>query len=127
MKISWLECAVDLRPPYEVRLRLAWPLKGLAAFRSLLLFIAAVSVHDAALVVLHHDLILEVERNPIGRWLIEANNGCVWLFVIVKLFNTSVVCTLLVSIYERSRHVGFVITSALAILQGLLLLYLCTS
>jgi hypothetical protein len=98
----------------------------LASFAPLLLFIAAVSVHDVALVVLNHEVILEFEQNPVGRWLIEANGGAVWTFVAVKLLFTAVVCSLLVSLFERCRRKGFAVAGGLAFFQGLLLLYLCS-
>jgi hypothetical protein len=90
----------------------------------LLLFIAAVSVHDVALVVLNHEVILQFERNPIGRWLIEVNGGSVWLLVGVKLCCTSLVCTVLVGIYSTMRAIGFAVTVGLASFQAWLLLYL---
>jgi hypothetical protein len=76
--------------------------------------------------VLNHEVILECEQNPVGRWLIEANGGSVWLFVGVKLFCTAVVCALLVSLYEHRRRLGFAAAGGLAAFQAVLLVYLCT-
>ena len=54
-------------------------------FAACCLFVVAVSVHDAMLVVLHADIIGDVEQNPIGRWLIELQGGEIWLFLVAKL------------------------------------------
>ncbi len=93
-------------------------------FAALLLFIAAVSVHDAVLVVLLEDLIQEFERNPLGCWLIEIAQGSVWLFVFVKLMGTSLVGAAQVMIYQWRPHLALASTIALAGFQLGLLLYL---
>jgi hypothetical protein len=88
------------------------------------LLIMVVSVHDAMLVVLNVDVILEFERNPIGKWLIELQRGEIWLFVLTKLLGTAVVCTVLVMLYEsRARH-GLVAAAGVASFQMMLLCYL---
>jgi hypothetical protein len=92
----------------------------------LLVFVAAVSVHDAALVVLNHEVILHYEQNPVGRWLIEANGGEVWMFAAVKLFCTALVCCLVVRVHEWHGHHGLAVAGGLAGFQALLLIYLCS-
>lgn len=86
--------------------------------------IALVSVHDAMLVVLYHETINELEQNPIGKWLLDIQQGDVWLFVLVKLAGTAAVCTVLISLYRRSKQLAFPIVFALAAFQSLLLVYL---
>ena len=93
-------------------------------FAMFCLFVMAVSVHDAMLVVLNADVILEVERNPVGRWLIELQRGDIWLFVLTKLLGTAVVCSILVMLYEfRARH-ALVTAGGVASFQMMLLCYL---
>jgi hypothetical protein len=88
------------------------------------LFVMAVSVHDAMLVVLNADVILEFERNPVGRWLIELQCGDIWLFVLTKLLGTVIVCSILVMLYEfRVRH-GLLAAGGVASFQLILLCYL---
>ena len=44
-------------------------------------WIGAVSVHDAILVIAHHELIGQFERNPLGTWLLKLYGGevgCSW-------------------------------------------------
>ena len=86
--------------------------------------IALISVHDAMLVVVHHETISELERNPIGKWLLDIQQGEVWLFVLVKLAGTAVVCTVLVSLYQRCRKLALPIALSLTTFQSLLLVYL---
>lgn len=93
-------------------------------FLGLVVFVALVSIHDAALLVVNEGMILEFEQNPIGAWLIDLNNGSVWLFVVVKLLGTSLVCAVLASIYEHSRSMAIILTSPLACMQAILLTYL---
>lgn len=95
-----------------------------AWFFGLLAFVAIVSVHDAALLVVNQESILEFEQNPIGSWLIQMNNGSVWLFVFLKLLGTSVVCAILASIFEYSKSLAMIVVSPLATFQAVLLSYL---
>jgi hypothetical protein len=87
-------------------------------------WIAAVSAHDAMLVMVHHQLIEEFERNPLGRWLIQCGGGDVWLFVCVKFAGTATVCAALVLLYRYRFAVAVTVAGALAGFQSLLLCYL---
>ena len=102
-------------------------MRDAACFGLLLLLIASVSVHDATLVVLNDQVILDYEKNPVGRWLIEANGGSVWIFFTVKLFCCAVVCALLVCMYENARKTSFIVAGAISIIQVTLFIYLCSN
>jgi hypothetical protein len=88
------------------------------------LLIAAVSVHDAILVVLNANVIGDVEKNPIGRWLIEAAGGEIWLFVSLKLMGTAIVCATLVMLYEFRSRLALTAGTGVASFQAGLLWYL---
>jgi hypothetical protein len=91
-------------------------------FAILCCFIAAVSVHDAYLLLHYRQVMLENEKNPIGRWLIEVGGGDVKLFVAVKLTTTAVVCSFLVWMYQRHpRRTQYIATGVAAFQLGLLL------
>jgi hypothetical protein len=92
----------------------------------LLLLIAAISVHDAWLVVLNDQVIAEFERNPLGRWLIDLNSGSVHLFVTVKLIGTSLVCGVLSTLHDSAPRIGRMVTWPIACFQLALLTYLYT-
>ena len=94
-------------------------------FMACCIWIAAVSVHDAVLVVVHHELIGQFERNPLGRLLLQLHGGEVWLFVLVKLAGTAAVCTILVRLFLTRSRLAMWITGVLCCFQFLLLLYLC--
>ncbi len=96
----------------------------LSVFSICSLFVAAVSVHDAMLVVLNQSVIVELEQNPIGSWLLQIHGGEVGLFVIAKLSGTAFVCALLIEIYRRSKGFGLAIAVPLATFQMWLLCYL---
>lgn len=83
-----------------------------------------VSVHDAVLVVVHHELIGQFERNPLGRWLLQLHGGEVWLFVLAKLAGTAAVCTILVRLFLYRSRIAMLIAGVLSSFQLLLLSYL---
>jgi len=97
---------------------------GQIILAALCLLVAAVSVHDAMLVVLNADIISEVEQNPVGRWLIELQGGDVWLFVSLKLVGTAIVCAALVTLYEFRTRLALVASGGVASFQVGLLWYL---
>ncbi len=94
------------------------------AFGSLCVLVAAISVHDALLVVVNHDVIGDVEQNPMGCWLLTLNGGEVGLFVVVKLATTALVCVLLIDLYECWRRGGLMVVAGVAGFQTVLLGYL---
>lgn len=94
------------------------------AFGFLLILVMAISVHDTVLIVVNHQIISDMEQNPIGVWLLSLNDGSVWPFVFLKLAGTSLVGAVLITIYRRHKEIGFGCTVGLAAIQVSLLLYL---
>nr|WP_143547998.1 hypothetical protein [Rhodopirellula sp. SM50] len=88
------------------------------------LLIAFVSVHDAALIVTNHEVIYEMEQNPIGVWLLDLQDGQVWLFVTVKLICTALVCAVLITLYKHQRRMAMTVAASLVCFQLSLLCYL---
>jgi hypothetical protein len=93
-------------------------------FIALVVFIVAVAVHDTVLVILHEQQLAEMERNPVGRWLIELGGGDVGLLVAVKLVGAATACAVLVTLYGSWRESALAAAVVLACLQLGLLLYL---
>lgn len=93
-------------------------------FAALCCFIGAVSVHDAYLLLHNRQEILEHEKNPLGRWLIEAGGGDVMLFIAVKLTTTAGVCGFLVCMYRRYPRQARFVATGVAAFQLALLCYL---
>lgn len=84
-------------------------------------FIVAVSVYDAALVILCADVISFTEQNPVGRYLIRINGDDPSLFLLLKLIGTAMTVTVLLKLFQEFRHLAVpVVASA----QLSLLLYL---
>ena len=104
--------------------------QGLCQHRTAALFtfccawIVAVSAHDVVLVVVYHDVIEQLERNALGRRLIEAHDGDVWLFVWLKCVGTATVGAVLVTLYRYRVRVAVTVAVVLAGLQLVLLGYL---
>ena len=110
-------------PPWSL-LRVARDHARGVVFSVCCLFVMAVSVHDAMLVLIYRHLIEEFERNPVGRWLLDAHGGELWLFLSAKLGGTAVVCAILITLYEHRRRLAFVIAGGLTLFQIILLWYL---
>jgi len=110
--------------PLRLLFRIAGERRSEITLAACCLFVAAVSVHDAMLVVLNATVIGEVEQNPVGRWLIELQGGEVWLFVSVKHVGTAVVCAVLVTLYEFRARLALAASGGVAAFQMGLLWYL---
>ena len=93
-------------------------------FHACLFLIAAISVHDAYLVVLTEAVIQESERNPVGRWLIHLHGGEVWLFVAAKLCGTTLGCAVLLVLFEHRKQIALMVGSGVTAFQGCLLCFL---
>jgi len=93
-------------------------------FGACCLIVAAVSVHDAMLVLLHRSTIDEFERNPVGQWLIGAQDGDVWFFLLTKLVGTAVVFTALIALYEHRSRLALLVAGGVAACQLILFCYL---
>jgi hypothetical protein len=93
-------------------------------FAALWLFIAIVSVHDAWLVLLFSDVIVDTEQNPVGRYLLQSTGGQVWLFLSAKAAGTVIVATLLLLAYVYRPTMALALAGPLSCFQMGLLLYL---
>jgi hypothetical protein len=91
------------------------------------LFIVAVSVHDGYLVMANRTSMWFAERNPLGRWLIHANGGDVWLLLAAKAFGTVGVASFLLTLYSFRPRLAWTACAATAAFQFGLLVYLCCS
>lgn len=87
-------------------------------------FIAAVSIYDAALVVLVADVIAFTEQNPLGRYLIRINGDDPTLFVLLKLLGTALTVVVLLELFQRFRRLAVPVAAGVASAQMWLLLYL---
>lgn len=108
---------------YVIEKRQRLPFQQLL-FGACCLIVAIVSVHDAFLVVLNDDVIAQFEQNPLGRWLLDLQGGDIWLFVLVKLMGTAVVCATLIVLYRIRRQIAMSVAIVLAAFQLALLGYL---
>ena len=88
------------------------------------LFVIGASVHDGFLVLANRDVMLNDERNPVGRWLVERNGGDVWLLLAVKAIGTIAAATLLLVLFWTAPRLAWIACTAVAALQVVLLLWL---
>jgi hypothetical protein len=87
-------------------------------------FIAAVSIYDAALVILYANVIAFTEQNPVGQYLIRINGDDPSLFVILKLIGTALTVAVLLLLFQNLRHLAVPVVTGVASAQMSLLLYL---
>ena len=93
-------------------------------FVTMCLFVAAVSVYDAYLVVKCKSVILHTEQNPICRYLISLDVKNMSVFLPAKFCGTSLVILFLMTLYRTRRQMWFPVTAGLASFQLWLLFYL---
>jgi hypothetical protein len=96
-------------------------------FPALWLFIGLVSAIDTYLTIRFRDLMWQLEKNPMGRFLIALDDGNVTVFIRVKAAGTVVVMSVLAGLYVYRRHWSFPITSSIAAFQFALLIYVVLS
>jgi hypothetical protein len=80
--------------------------------------IAAISVFDGFLVMVHPWTIAIDEQNPIGRWLIAADAGRLRLLACFTLLGTIIVVAVLLVLFRRRPNVAWIVCTALAPTQG---------
>lgn len=95
-----------------------WVLAGLW------LFIGLVSAYDTYLAIKFQEMLRFHELNPMGRWLLEVDNGSVATFMGCKFVGTMLVLGTIQLLYAYERRLGLTVASALAAVQGMLALYL---
>lgn len=98
--------------------------RGAMLFMSTLAFVGAVSLYDGYLVVRTGDEIEAFEKNPVGLYLIEMDNGSPDVFLRVKAAGTIVALSGLSILRRRSRRLAGPIAFALVAFQTGLLIFL---
>jgi len=89
-----------------------------------ILFVGGSSAYDGYLVVRTGDMIRDFERNPVGRFLIDYNNGDPTLFLRVKAAGTVLALSALSLLHRRSLRLASPVELALVVFQSGLLCYL---
>lgn len=102
-----------------------WSLmKERGTFPLLWLFIGMVSAYDSYLVIRYSETIWYLESNPMGRMLLNMQDGRPSLFVAVKFLGTIFALGLLIVAREFNKNLGGLIAAWVAGFQLLLLAYL---
>jgi hypothetical protein len=94
------------------------------AFVAAVIFVGASSAYDGYLVIRTGDQIEQFERNPIGLFLIQCNDGNPSLFLRAKAAGTIIALTLLSYLHRRAPRLASPVVGALVIFQMALLCYL---
>ena len=88
------------------------------------IIIVLISAIDIYWLVKNASLILEFEKNPLGKWLIQKDDGSVALFTSLKVIGTFIVILTLTLLYRLHAYKTMIIACILAMFQLLLLCYL---
>lgn len=102
------------------------PLRGFALSRQALFwafscFVVAVSIYDGWLLIKNESVILDFEKNPVCKFLIECDGGRVDLLIQWKAVGTTLVFLLLKTINLVWSRWALLVASSLAFFQAILL------
>jgi hypothetical protein len=93
-------------------------------FIAVLFFVGGVSLYDGYLVVRTGDLIAQFEKNPVGLWLIQCDDGQPDVFLRVKAAGTVLTLAGLSLLHRHARRISVPVELALVLFQSGLLLFL---
>jgi hypothetical protein len=93
-------------------------------FLAVVLFVGGVSVYDGYLVVRTGSMIRDFEKNPVGVYLIDCDDGSPDLFLRVKAAGTILSLVGLSVLHRHSKRLAGPVELALVLFQGGLLLFL---
>lgn len=94
------------------------------SFAVLWLLVVGISVYDGCWVLANRDVIAAAEQNPIGRLLIQWNQGDIWLLLLLKAVGTVLAATAMLVLYWSRPRMGWTACAAIACFQLGLLIYL---
>jgi len=88
-----------------------------AAYAQLWLFIGVASAVDIYTSIKTHEYLLELELNPVGRWLIREDGGDIALFMGVKTVGTTLALGILVILYHWKKLWAWASIIGVALMQ----------
>lgn len=122
MMRSWNAISVESRSYADQRPQL--PSRSTVILMGLWLFIGMVAAYDVYLSVKYQETLRFQELNPLGRWLLELDNGSVAMFMGCKFMGTMITLGVIQALYWYKQRIGLTVASALAGAQALLAGYL---
>jgi|6_EtaG_2_1085325.scaffolds.fasta_scaffold36993_3 hypothetical protein len=88
-----------------------------AAYAQLWLFIGFASAVDIYTSIKTQEYLLELERNPVGRWLIRQDDGGIALFMGVKTAGTTLALGILVMLYQWNKRLAWASIIGVVLMQ----------
>tara|TARA_Y100000310_G_scaffold65019_1_gene60540 strand:- start:2142 stop:2486 length:345 start_codon:yes stop_codon:yes gene_type:complete len=85
--------------------------------------IGLMSAYDAFWLVKNREFISSIEKNPLGLWLIELDDGDVSIFVSLKLAGTMLALGILALLYRYKRRWAWVCVVSVFIVQVFVIWY----
>lgn len=81
------------------------------------LFIGCVGTYDTYLSIKAGEGLYEFEKNPIGRWLIEIDDGGVAFFMAIRFFAWFFIGWALPFLYKYNHKIGHILIGWLTLVQ----------
>ena len=111
---------------------------GFLTFVTLWLFVGLVSAYDGYLTVRYQHMLHILEENPVGRWMMDLDDGLVYdrdygyvasnhkvaAFLGCKFAGTILALGLLLLVHRYQARLGLLVSGVIATLQGTLAVYL---
>ena len=94
------------------------------AFMAIWLFIGMVAAYDTYLTVKFQDLMIYLELNPLGHWLMQMDGGSVAIFLGCKFAGTVLVLGVVPLLYLIRPLLGMFVAGALTSVQFCLVMFL---
>tara|TARA_R100000664_G_scaffold34249_1_gene55753 strand:+ start:1447 stop:1848 length:402 start_codon:yes stop_codon:yes gene_type:complete len=89
----------------------------------MIIYIAVVSSIDMYWSIKIHEVLLDIEQNPIGVFLIEKNDDSVALFMSFKFLGTIFVVMILSALYNKNKKLAWSVITGIVIFQTFLIYY----
>lgn len=86
--------------------------------------VLSVSSVDLYLLITYQSVLLYVEKNSLGLWLIKMDSGSIALFSAVKMFGTCLSLMIYKKLFLTSRRLGYIIGYCIVAFQLWLISYL---
>jgi hypothetical protein len=93
-------------------------------FVGVLVFVGGVSLYDGYLVVQNVSVIRDVEKNPVGVYLLDCDGGSPGVFLRVKAAGTLITLTGLSLLHHHSKRLSVPVEVGVVLFQAALLLFL---
>ena len=110
-------------PQRATLITLGYTMRDKIYLACMFVWIWLVSMLDHYLTIKLSETINDMERNPIGRFLLDSDNGSVALFMTAKMMGLWAICLVLIMLYKWRVNVALLSAFILSAIQLALIFY----